>query len=468
MLEMLVAVAATVVMVLFLNQVFTAMSNGVSVGIATSDIMQSSQVLSSRLREDARPMQGWTAGGFLVLMQKQYDSSVAPHQGLRLRKDDPAPPAGQPIRLRSDQIMWVRSKGDLTPRTPENDGSFADAASAASMDVRVWYGHVLRTNPLGTVADALGTGDNAIASQWILGRHLLFLDPTPSGICIDSGGYNSDNRNWALDSHSANFPVYAAPALAPIWNKGLCDVFYGSLNDIIFAITAPGGLDYPYGLYQLGYGYERLWCNSQPAGYDAYQMAQMHGYLLANVSDFRADFAGDYITNDPVTHLPDPTKGADNLIDYFGGRVMWYSYYWNVPNDPALPPSLAPYAGTQRVAGGTILSYDPSQPTTYPYPQAALTPERFVEPGAVATAVNAIADVDPELVPGSGGMPCAEAAFVWCPQPGDGYLRWPHMIRLRYRLHDSSGRLSDADGQPGKQFERIIRVRNTLGAFEAE
>lgn len=470
MLEMLVAVTVTVVMVLFLNQVFTAMSGAVSTGLATSDIIQSSHVASSQLREDARLMKGWNlaSNGFLVILQKQYNSDNAGYGGLRLRKDDSLASVNRPVRVRSDQLMWVRGTSGATPRTPESNASFADATSGAT-DVRVWYGHVARTNPLGNVSDPLGLGANAVASEWVLGRQLLFMDPAPPGIFINSTGTFLNNQTWFLDTADAiNYPLYSGPAIPSIWNKGLNDVFDRDLNEIVAAITAVGGPGYPFGLYQLMYGNASLWCNIDSEGDDAYQLAQKHAYFVGNVSDFKVDFAGDYLTNDPLTRLPNFFTGKDDLIDYFGGQVMWYSYYWNVPDDPDLPDPLDLYKGRQHVGGGVTVDYDPTKPTAYPFPVAPASPEGFVETGTVATPVNAIADIDPELVPGGGPMAGAEVGFVWCPQPDHGYLRWPYMIRIGYRVHDSGGRLAGDDGRLGKQFERIIRVRNTLGAFEAE
>jgi Tfp pilus assembly protein FimT len=55
-LEMLVAVAATFILVLFLSQIFSSMSGGVSLGMATSDVIQSNLTFSRQVGDDASKM----------------------------------------------------------------------------------------------------------------------------------------------------------------------------------------------------------------------------------------------------------------------------------------------------------------------------------------------------------------------------------------------------------------------------
>src|SRR5688572_15441461 len=96
-LEMLVAVAITLVMVLFLNQIFTSIAGTVTLGVATSDIIQANAFFTKQLGDDAEAMTGPLENGFLVILQYQVNNA-------KLRAEDTTS-----TTLRSDQIIWIRS-----------------------------------------------------------------------------------------------------------------------------------------------------------------------------------------------------------------------------------------------------------------------------------------------------------------------------------------------------------------------
>jgi type II secretory pathway pseudopilin PulG len=412
LLEMLLAAAITVVMVLFLNTVFTAISGTVSLGVATSDIIQANTVLTGQLGDDAAAMVGPTNGGFLVILQKRVSN-------VRLRPDDP-PSSTQ----RADQIIWIRSTSGnppLTPRTPGHPASYDPAATTAT-HARVWYGHVLRTDPSGLSASELGQpGSNSAAIHWILGRQALFLDASPqSAVHINS---SAAYPNWYVTGYMPP----SAPADA--WYKGLSDVFdrdlaaiqayfYGDLSNPLNPVP---GVGFPTGPYRFTYGDFRLWSNPDPAGggVETWQIAQAHAHFLSNVSDLRIDFSGDF----------DDVLGVDT--DLISGGILWYSHFYNNP--------------AQGQRGG--LPYDGNEPITYApvLHGPPLTLGGFASDGSLVP--RAIYQVNP--------MPHADAAFTFVPLGID----WPQMIRFRYRVHDPRGQLADRDGLRGKLFERIIQVR---------
>ena len=405
------AAAITVVMVMFLHVIFTTVTGTVSLGVATSDVIRANADATRQLTADAKAMVGPLQGGFMVVLNKQIT-------GVSLRPGDPPTST-----VRADQVAWIRSLGGdnpPSPATPAAADSFATATTTAT-HARVWYGHALRTDATGTSASDLGSGpDNAVAIHWIMGRQLLFLDPSPAGaVRINSTNAHPD---WFVTG-------YGSDPTAPddSWHKGLSDIFDADLDGIrqYFDGQVPGaGVGYPAGPYQFTYGHQRLWCNPQtPEGVDVptWRIAQMHPYFIGNVSDLRIDLAGDY----------DAVVGVDlSLLD---GQIKWYSHFFNSPED--IP---------NRWDG---LPYDSNEPMTFKPPVFAGLPIGFV-----------LGQTLPQRAIYQGGppdpLPQANGAFTFCP----GGLDWPKMLRFRYRVHDPKGLLTDRDGLPGKIFERIVQV----------
>jgi hypothetical protein len=410
---MLVAVAATFILVLFLSQIFSSMSGGVSLGMATSDVIQSNLTFSRQVGDDASKMVGPLGNGFLVILQKEYQNVV-------LRRDRP-----ELVNVRSDQLVWVRHTAGLQPRTPRAYNSFEDATSTAPY-VRIWYGHVTLTDEAGWALDgAVAIKEpwgplNVPASNWVVGRHALFLDagPFPGSIHID----------WfAVGRPVQNYPPPPPPEVMG-WPGGRELYWYTGLSDIS-NVTLAGALpataaEYPGKLYEITFGADRLWCNPNLIGVSpaVWQVAQGHSYLLGNVSDFQVSFAGDYL-DIPFPPTPPFLPGQDAEIDVIDGKMIWYG-------DDA-------------------------------------DPREFVDPASGGGALLTSA-VDDRPDNGWGGlMPQynADRAFVW--GPGAAAF-WPHLIRIRYRVHDRAGKLADENGRPGKFFERIIRVRDLRGLFDPQ
>lgn len=415
MIEMLLSITITLVMVLFLNTIFSSIASTVSLGVATSDIIQANAVFTKQLGDDASAMVGPLSNGFMVIIQKKVTS-------VRQRPTDP-PTSTQ----RSDQIIWIRtttSTGDvpITPRTPGNPAAYADAASLAA-NARVWFGHALRTNANGTLPNGanLGVAPNDAAIRWVLGRQALFLNG-PQNLPLAYINSAAAYPSWTVNTYAS---VASAPS-PPSWYKGLSDVFDRDLNGVISyfgGVALPlniTGSGYPAGPYRLTYGDYRLWCNPNPTtnGVEPWQEAQRHPIFLLNVSDLRIDFAGDY----------DGVAGVD--LNLASGGIKWYSHFANPP-------------------GAT---FDPSEPETYPPPvYSNLVPYGFATDGSLIP--RAIYQPNP---PGlTAPMANADAAFTFVPLG----LDWPQMIRFRYRVHDERGQLADRDGLRGKLFERVIQVK---------
>ena len=453
----MVALTATVLLALFIQQVFSSMASGVSVGRSTSEIIQSAMVARNQLVDDVEAMTPpGDDYGFLMIVQKRYSND--PNEagvgitGLKLRRDDvdydeSGHNSPTYCEVRSDQLVFLREQDDLEPVAPAYNDSFsAERQITPGSRVRVWYGHVRLTNENGDGAatgtdrlDFPGGPDGAPASEWVLGRQAMFLDPgsvaPPPDVYINSGAKQVD----AYDGTGAPYNV---------WYSGLSDVI-----DLDMAGVAPLTAiypDYPRDLYFLGFGaYDnvgasRPWCNTHAlrgTPLEAWRMAQSHAVMLANVSEFQVDFAGDYTPVD-ILDIVDPQNSiyAGKPIDEDrDGNIVWYDSY-----DHPLP---------------VLLPLPLPAPTYYQGPSTLQGPLFFV--------VH-----DREHAPGDDGtLPStADAVFLWGPRSESNALLsdWPYLIRVRYRVHDKGGKLADADGQPGKVFEHILRLRDVNNALNTK
>ena len=440
--EMLVAVGATMLLVLFLNQIFSSMSSGVATGAATSEIIETQLPLMQQIHDDAEDIVGPAEGGFLVLVQQQYN-------GVKLHKDDQVG-----TNVRSDQIAWIRPAGGLTSQVPASEQSY-EMLNYGSAYARVWLGHVRKTGADGdATGDQLGIagGENEIACNWVLGRQRMllgwttfpqiYIDPTMAGWPV--AGYTAVSNPGIRDDN---------------WWRGLSDIHGYTLANCGTYLAADPLL--PQRAYDFVYATERLWCGPNPepnaagAFYPSWQLAQMHSYLLGNVSDFRIEFAGDY-ERLPGIH----NDGIDMWGDTAGRKwIKWYSHFFNDP--------------VSNTSWGST-PYNPNEPPTFePLINTAASPTAFADQAA------SLPPFTPPNIPalyhhpgsvGFGPLPGATVAkptatLVWHPAGGPGGLDvyWPNMIRFRYRVHDANGKLVGSDGRRGKVFEHIMYVKDVLG-----
>jgi len=490
--ELLVAISITLLMLGLVNMIFFESSRLVGTGIATSKIVAASRSVNNQLDLDARYIQGpdaLTNGGFLVILNQQVSADVRDGAGGTKSRN-----------VRSDQLVFIRTNNSppnspfeqLTPISPSSTSGYAADGTTPTGFVRIWYGHVHQTMPNGldwrinsntddpSIPADSRLGDTGIlASNWILGRQALFLitgatsihaNTADAGGLVDgygtpitSGGHptNLYNADVAPGSFTPALPGSAGPGLQLY--MGIADIADQVLdnpaappNGVIQTIVGTG---YPTAAYAYTFGTKRLRANPTPDydspdavapseySYASWQIAQMHPILMENASDFVVEFAGDYdglpgIDTDgtnPSSPLPDnDTNGIP--YTYSGGNIKWYSHYFNDPSVPGPPP------------GGT---YDSTRPAVYPPPPGG----NGFEDGLGGLGLYAQAPIYDTT---AARPPLSDAALVFRHDDdgaGVNPSRWPYMIRIRYRLHDTNGRLRDSDGELGKWFEHVIKVR---------
>jgi prepilin-type N-terminal cleavage/methylation domain-containing protein len=519
LIELMVAIAITSILILFISQVFNTVQGTVSYGIRVADVLDHQRVVSDQIVRDTAEMLGPSDNGFLIVVNHVVPAyySAEHEQGAKEAQ------LKRPPFIRSDQLVFIRSRGELDPICPDRSTRF-DGQSEAQF-VRIWYGHGVRPRPDGlltgggpnlappggraanfgytvgaTLQDGINRGQpsfgnlggkdagrgapvpgtNYYCANWILGRQALFLDPT-----ITSG--TASGRIFANDAISVS-PVNGVVGkpgglTSQLWS-GLTDIAAVStaqVHERIFSMkfdpkasnptATPGSISWE-GALRLTYSDNRLIVNPEirptwsgaTGDIQAWQVAQQHALLMPNVSEFAIDFSADINNNDmldyiderkvaefqknpesintltqatwrnewlmdrttnsvPANNANNPNAKQDNLDDrYRLSRTVWYSYF----------------ASREPLVFGSVV--DPTSQT---------------RAGAIFQGYGAFRDINRDNALRD-RYPNASGIFVW---HRNKPRQWPHMLRIRYRLHDSSGQLSDSTGEPGRTFEQIIRVR---------
>ncbi len=436
-LELIVAISITVIMLLLINALFQATSNGVSMGMALSDVIGAGRAIGDQIERDATEQFSPIGNppGVLVIICEKLDPVPYRFRGVEKTRS-----------ARSDQLMFTRrlqgaSKFNEEPITPIDNSTYSSASKtqmAGAEAIRVWYGHVLKTNDLGTAVTGIGApGRNQYANQLALGRHALFLVGGPTAPTF--------NRATGAVSDAAVAGISLTGVASPRLFNGLTDVahlrYQGGATEataapgvFIVGETGSGGInpgtlwlgDANYHTKALSYmftGTNRLWTNPFPkidpiasaTWVTAGQVAQMHPLLMDNISDFIVEFAADAVDdNDPDTMTTDGFDGEPDRD--LNGEIIWYGL---APN-PATNSQGPPASWDLRDIPGLV--------------------------SPVASSSNPV-------------------SYVF-QHGGDNGKLWPYMIRIRYRVHDSRALLGgDPSPEPGdtsnagRWFEQIIKVR---------
>ncbi|QNN23932.1 prepilin-type N-terminal cleavage/methylation domain-containing protein [Planctomycetales bacterium ZRK34] len=404
MLEMLIAMAITIGIVLFINQVFSSVKDAVSSGIGLSRVIQNARVARAQMTEDARAMVKPSDEGFLMVVNKDMANVYM------------TPDAATPFaKVPSDQLCFARLRGDLEPVTPGKTDSISSTSDANH--VKIWYGHALRLKDDGTDytplkpylgPTSLNQADpNYYAINWIMGRQALFLDEGPNnpqqiysyGAQTDMqiAGYTGepasdvdDKLYMALTDVSGNVSASGPATLQDI------------SNDLI--VPANGGSGGPENAIKYTYvrADQRLRVNPYPVyksedadrQYGAWQLAQTHPYFVPNVTSIQVEVAADWF--DKANNVEDQ---QDGLIDTDNqGGIIWYSeHHWN----SAIKNRIKTYRAS---LGGDTQN--------------------------------------------------ADRLFLWT---RDNQPKWPYLIRVTYRLTDEKGRVASQTGL-GRMFEVILPV----------
>ncbi len=460
--ELLVSVAVIVLLGLFIGTVFTSVSDAVSSGLSASEVVTKAPVAGRQLDDDVGAMIGPTGSqnGFLVIMHNQITDNGNTNDGVPIVEEE-----GFRRPVRSDQLLFFAERSHFEASAPERANDYAASTTAGS--VRVWYGHARMTPPNGAVAapdgekDATGPlglqGPNRLASDWVLGRHVLFLEgwnQTPPQPNAHPDVTHTDPKMptkrgtaayWSAQLHQ-NKGFQPPTLVANRLYAGVTDRTADSLTEIMNHVS-PG----PKYRYKRTYLYAfaahldgRIRVNPSPVflpnspahSYRAWQVAQQHPMFLKNVSDFAVDFAGDYEDNPDINNATPKPDGRPD-VDDDTGQLKWYNHFYNNPQN-----------GSNFTNSG---NYSSAFAITY---QPATTGSQYGFTTSPNSQKDPIYDQDPQA-PNGNALAYADAAMVFRHDGGRG---WPYLLRIRYRLHDAQGNVTDHQGNPGRVFEHVIAL----------
>ena len=439
--ELIVTLSMLGLMLFLINSLFNDTSIAVTTSVQTSKTIAQSRSINEQFTNDADVMIGPSLlndGGYIVIIQQFLpDMTMLDPQNL-----SEVEVAG----LRSDQIVFIRNAVGLRSMTPSDSDSYRSnlIGQGGGARAKVWYGHPLRTEPDGQTRSGTNVGlggDRAkldrIGSDFILGRQAMLFNPP--GLDLINGTY--------ADTAYANADVVGTtfdPVGQRLTYMGLTDVTSQSYSGLVTQLTnnapnAPGSANDIQDYLRTSYVFDRLHVNTAPdpasptdtppgTGYESWAIAQTHAILAQSCSEIIIDFAADLNGDGRIDTAPGGQGPAN-------APIFWYD--------------------ALRQAGAFLWSPDLNNDITQPF---------VVNSPNLKAFVFRVDDATP-FDNSTGAAPI------------QNHSNWPYLIRIRYRLHDTRGRLTgnynepfvdnDGDGNvdevnddkiSGRWFERIIRV----------
>lgn len=450
--ELMVTMSILGLMLFLVNQLFNDTSQAVQTSVQTSKTISTSRSINEQLTADADAMVGpgdlsQDPGYIVIIQQRIPNATLLDPQNLT---------EVTVTELRTDQLLFIRDGEGLKSMTPASTNGYGTNFVGQPGDrAKVWYGHALRTLPNGqltgtTAAFQLGGASarlDKVGNNFILGRQAMLFNPTnaATGNKLDfapgtfihavNGYYGSAVNNSGYTGGAQTF-------------KGLSDITiqnYGPRTGAIPPLTLLDQLtdgsgdnnDYINTAYPNAANRLRVNTAPNPApapagtNYAAWSIAQGHPILAQGCSEIIVDFAADL-------------NGDGKIDTQFGGQgatgapIYWYDALKQAGNFAWAPE----------------LNTDPLQP----FFNTNSNTKSFI------FRVN-----DKDAYDTSTGSPAIQ-----------DHSNWPYLIRIRYRLHDTRGRLNgnyaaalndgldnDGDGTAdesgedriaGRWFERIISV----------
>lgn len=460
LMEMIVAISIAALLMLFINSLFNDTSRAVQLGMATGNAVVTSETINDQLNRDVDhmlgPQGGPNPGGYLIIINRligDYNGNrrLDANEGVQIPRGD----GTGSLRLnlvRSDQLVFIATSKlgkpfhSMTPRAWHTLGNQIQANRA-----RIWYGHIQRTNHDGTdpLNPELGTGLDALGHTWILGRQSLLIDPNVA--LITDYKSHSDIHATGIFYNNSILPSGYAPFDNRLWR---------GLTDVADATYDPSALTFPTGYLATTFAAERLRANPMPESMDfaSWRIAQTHPILAQNVSDFVVEFAADVNNDGQIdTDTLDIDINGDGEPDIGDGQ----------PDTDPRPGNIVWY-GLDLIPNGTGNPGYTSASFNYTASYSNFNP--IVDPAPTPFDTN------------------ADLAFIWeynddmpttTPTAANNSA-WPHLLRIRYRMHDEMGRMistddsrladnidNDLDGDfdeddegriSGRWFEHIVRV----------
>lgn len=343
LLEMLVAVALTVLLLTIVGLILDPIRKTVTIVTAQLELSNFASAVENALRDDFRRLD---RDAFIVVKTQVANFDEDGDAVIQTWE-----------RHNIDQLLffangpWTSQRYQLwTDEGADTGMSRTFRASSA----RIWYGHLGRYNLNGCDPDWAGLSPVQPPTIWPLGRHALLISAKwpvesvgggPSHI-VGADSIWCANTNVFLPAGSVppGYPAYTPTPFAVTWDgimQGQCDTTCNtSMADI--RTTVMTGATAPRGFVALGLpnpqaALDTAWVGTQDAPGRQYRMAAAcfrpygesvldyssavdrakgmytHATIAPNCSDYKVEFAGDF---DTVTGMD--VDGAGNLLWYGG------------------------------------------------------------------------------------------------------------------------------------------------------
>ncbi|MEM9346306.1 MAG: prepilin-type N-terminal cleavage/methylation domain-containing protein [Planctomycetota bacterium] len=448
--ELIVTLAILGLMLFLVNQIFQETSVAVTTSVQVSKTVAQSRSINEQITDDTDTdaMIGPGVdkdGGFIVIVQHAI-------QNVKLLDPQTLNEVTIP-ELRSDQLLFIRDAEGLKSMTPAGAGSYGTNLIGQPGDrAKVWYGHALRTPPDGTSPTHLLGADDAgldsIGSNFIFARQAMLFNPTNAATSLPlsdplTTGYTYANEGYATSAVTGS--TYTGTNQSYL---GLTDVIFqdygpatpggttllSQLTDTSLTVAQRNTL-YANTTYRVDAN--RLRVNPAPSAtdtnYASWAIAQGHPILAQSCSEIIVDFAAD-MNGDGQIDTAFRSQGANDA------PIFWYD---TLSRNPAR--ATTSFAWQNAEIGMAPLAFNFTNKNVFVF------------------------RVDDDTPYTTTGSPVSS---------------WPYLIRIRYRLHDTRGRLTsnyrafltdgvdnDGDGNAdaadnendedkisGQWFERIIVV----------
>jgi prepilin-type N-terminal cleavage/methylation domain-containing protein len=466
--ELIVTLGILGLMLFLVNRLFNDTSLAVTTSVQNSKTIAANRSINEQITIDADNMIGPSADttndepGYIVILQQRLNNVLM---------IDPRNLSTSTVpELRSDQVVFIRDAEGLRSMTPQGDSSYrSNFIGLAGDRAKVWYGHALRSKPdgdrIGTDADQQLGGANAgfdsVGSNFILGRQAMLFNPTNSetnnSLITNFANVTYARQPWQLSRvdntaypHSGRDRAYMGLSDITLWRYGPStgnNTLLGALTNGVLDSNGDYGTtnldtsDYLNTLYTYPSAETvRLRVNTSPdpeeTDYATWAIAQGHPILAQNCSEIIVDFAADLNGNGRIDRRDFGGTADDDI-----GAIWWYD------------------ALRQSDLGTTATGVWRNQTSQPAQPYVNITGDKKAFVFRVDDA-RSFAD--------AGGI---------LGTPGTDHSYWPYLIRIRYRLHDTRGRLTSNYDEPnvdnngdgnvdenddakisGRWFERIIRV----------
>ncbi|XAM01463.1 prepilin-type N-terminal cleavage/methylation domain-containing protein [Phycisphaeraceae bacterium D3-23] len=438
--ELLVAVSVLALMLFLINTLFFQTTEAVSTGVRTSTVLANARATNDRIALDASAMLGPNAanpvpqgGGYIVIIDRRIQSQV-------LRQDR----TESLETFEVDQLVFMASANAANSRVtrfrglaPRDASQFGSDFSSQFALVRYGHGRRVQRNgfdivgwtELGETPASGEQNSDRLANDWILARQAVLFAPTDrfSNPIDTANDYYAINPGVLADIENdplgramvAGFcDVTNIPPSGPMTNPtpGFIDV---ALDPVGSGLT-PMQIQNNY--LALTHFDSRLRVNPIPDATDfaAPQVGQLSGVFAPNCSDFSVQFAADANNDGEIDRVGPGGLNDGSVLN--GDPIFWYDQD-SIAFLGADPWATADWTGT-----------------TVPSPIVDLTGSNH---GDVAFIFRYEDD-----------QPYTETA----PGVGDpDNSKWPYMIRIRYRLHDSPGKL-----EGNASFRLIDGIDNDL------